>query len=135
MFNSHSLVPRNLLLHPQKRYFEALLSSTSLPYIIQDFNPGGASVSPAFLARLKEACPNLKYVKLEEPLLAGKVRAVLAATKGQVGVLEGWGGDDLLRLAYIVEPLQRDPIKTADEFCAKLVDYALAEQQRVQSAL
>jgi len=45
------------------------------------------------------------------------------------------GGDDLLRLAYIVEPLQREPIKTADDFCAKLVDYALAEQQRVQSTL
>jgi anti-sigma regulatory factor (Ser/Thr protein kinase) len=44
-------------------------------------------------------------------------------------------GDDLLRLAYLVEPLQRDPIKTADDFTARMVDYVLAEQQRVQAAL
>lgn len=81
------------------RYFEGLLSSTSLPYVIQDFNPGGASVSPGFLARLKNVCPNLKYVKLEEPLLAAKVRAILEATNGRVGVLEGWGGMHTLELA------------------------------------
>jgi hypothetical protein len=45
------------------------------------------------------------------------------------------GGDDLLRLAYIVAPLEREPIKTADEFSARMVDYALAEQQRVQAGL
>lgn len=44
-------------------------------------------------------------------------------------------GDDLLRLAYLVEPLKREPIKTADEFCGRLVDYALAEQQRVRAGL
>ena len=42
---------------------------------------------------------------------------------------------DLLRLAYLVEPLKRDPIKTADAFTAGLVDYALAEQARVRAAL
>ncbi|QDT72321.1 ATP-binding protein [Lacipirellula limnantheis] len=44
-------------------------------------------------------------------------------------------GDDLLRLAYLVDPLEREPIKTADEFCGRLVDYALAEQRRVQASL
>jgi len=42
---------------------------------------------------------------------------------------------DILRLAYLVEPLSRDPIKTADAFSSELVDYALAEQTRVQAAL
>jgi hypothetical protein len=42
---------------------------------------------------------------------------------------------DLLRLAYLVEPLKREPIKTADAFTGELVDYALAEQIRVQSGL
>jgi anti-sigma regulatory factor (Ser/Thr protein kinase)/GNAT superfamily N-acetyltransferase len=42
---------------------------------------------------------------------------------------------DILRMAYLVEPLQRAPIKTADDFTAELVDYALAEQARVQSTL
>jgi hypothetical protein len=40
---------------------------------------------------------------------------------------------DILRFAYLVEPLQREPIKTADTFTAELVEYALAEQARVQS--
>ena len=45
------------------------------------------------------------------------------------------GGDDLLRLAYLVTPLEREPIKTADEFTGRLVDYVLAEQRRVQAQL
>ncbi len=36
---------------------------------------------------------------------------------------------DILRMAYLVEPLERDPIKTADAFTGQLVDYALAEQR------
>lgn len=42
---------------------------------------------------------------------------------------------DVLRLAYLVEPLQREPIKTADDFTGQLVDYALAEQARVRALL
>lgn len=42
---------------------------------------------------------------------------------------------DILRMAYLVEPLQREPIKTADAFTGELVDYALAEQARVQANL
>ncbi len=42
---------------------------------------------------------------------------------------------DLVRLVYLVEPLQRGPIKTYDAAAARLVDYALAEQARVRTAL
>jgi anti-sigma regulatory factor (Ser/Thr protein kinase) len=42
---------------------------------------------------------------------------------------------DLLRLAYVVEPLERDPIKTLGEPEARLVDYVLAEQKRERSAM
>ncbi len=35
---------------------------------------------------------------------------------------------DLLRLAYLVDPLARDPIKTDEAFAGQLVDYTLAEQ-------
>jgi hypothetical protein len=42
---------------------------------------------------------------------------------------------DLLRLVYLVEPLERDPIKTYDEPAARLVEYALADQVRVRAAL
>ena len=42
---------------------------------------------------------------------------------------------DMLRLIYLVEPLAREPIKTYDEFAGRLVDYALAEQARVRTAV
>lgn len=42
---------------------------------------------------------------------------------------------DLLRLAYLVEPLAREPIHTADAFSGELVDYALADQARVRAGL
>lgn len=55
---------------------------------------------------------------------------------GFLGVAPCFGSrGDLLRMAYLVEPLRREPIKTVDAFTAKLVDYALAEQVRVQSTL
>lgn len=42
---------------------------------------------------------------------------------------------DLLRLVYLVEPLEREPIKSYDEPAARLVEYALADQIRVRAAL
>jgi anti-sigma regulatory factor (Ser/Thr protein kinase)/GNAT superfamily N-acetyltransferase len=39
---------------------------------------------------------------------------------------------DLLRLAYLVEPQQREPIKVFEEAADRLVAYALAEQARVR---
>jgi hypothetical protein len=42
---------------------------------------------------------------------------------------------DLLRLAYLVEPLRREPIKTLGEPEGRLVDYVLAEQQRLRGTL
>jgi anti-sigma regulatory factor (Ser/Thr protein kinase) len=42
---------------------------------------------------------------------------------------------DLVRLVYLVKPLEREPIHTYDDDAAALVDYALAEQVRVQAAI
>ncbi|WP_437203803.1 GNAT family N-acetyltransferase [Planctomicrobium sp. SH664] len=42
---------------------------------------------------------------------------------------------DVLRLAYLIEPLERAPIKTYEPLAGKLVDYALAEQRRVREGL
>jgi dihydrodipicolinate synthase/N-acetylneuraminate lyase len=74
------------------RYFDEILRCISIPLVIQDFNPSGASVSVEFIARLNRAHPRFRYIKLEEPLLGRKVRAIHDATGGKVGVLEGWGG-------------------------------------------
>jgi hypothetical protein len=45
-------------------------------------------------------------------------------------VLQFLSGSDVLKLAYLVEPLSRAPIKTFEPFAGELVDYALAEQER-----
>jgi anti-sigma regulatory factor (Ser/Thr protein kinase)/GNAT superfamily N-acetyltransferase len=42
---------------------------------------------------------------------------------------------DVLRLGYLVEPLAREPIKTLGEPEGRLVDYALAEQKRLRTAM
>jgi len=80
-------------------YFDRLLSQVRLPVIIQDFNPGGATVSVAFVERLHRSHPHFQYLKLEEPMMAAKAIAIREATAGEVKVLEGWGGMYLLDLA------------------------------------
>jgi anti-sigma regulatory factor (Ser/Thr protein kinase)/GNAT superfamily N-acetyltransferase len=42
---------------------------------------------------------------------------------------------DVLKLTYLVSPLEREPIKTFEPFAARLVEYALAEQTRVRAGL
>lgn len=42
---------------------------------------------------------------------------------------------DVMKLTYLVSPLEREPIKTFEPFAARLVEYALAEQTRVRARL
>ncbi|MYC82353.1 MAG: dihydrodipicolinate synthase family protein [Acidobacteria bacterium] len=80
------------------RFLAAFLDSFTAPCLLQDFNPGGPTLSAAFLARLRAECPNLAYLKLEEPLSASKVAAMVEATGGEVGILTGWGGLYMMEL-------------------------------------
>jgi 4-hydroxy-tetrahydrodipicolinate synthase len=80
------------------RYFDQVLKVVDLPVLIQDYNPSGQVVSPRFVAELHRAFPHFRFLKLEEPLMAGKIEAILEATGGAVGVLEGWGGMYMLEL-------------------------------------
>jgi len=80
------------------RYFDRLLASVDIPLLIQDFNPSGPTVSPQFVAGLHRAHPHFRWIKLEEPMMSAKVAAILDATNGEVGVLEGWGGMYMLDL-------------------------------------
>lgn len=80
-------------------YFERLLASAPLPFVIQDFNPGGSTLSAQTIAAIHSRCPNLRYVKLEDAMLAPRVQAVREATGDAVGVLSGWGGMYTLELA------------------------------------
>ncbi len=80
------------------RYLVPIFKSVEAPVLLQDFNPGGPTVSVEFVTRLQEKCPNFRYLKLEEPLMAAKIEAIRQTTQGQVGVLEGWGALYLMEL-------------------------------------
>lgn len=79
-------------------YAATICRATRLPVLIQDFNPGGATVGGDFARKLADECSNFRYLKLEEPLMGAKVRTIIEATGGRIGVLEGWGGMYLLDL-------------------------------------
>jgi 4-hydroxy-tetrahydrodipicolinate synthase len=97
-------VPRIFSL-PEESLFEYLSGFMSAipdtPVLVQDFNPGGASISATFIRRLMEAQSNFKYLKLEEPLCAPKFEEVIKTTGGKVGLFEGWGGLYMLELIPI----------------------------------
>ncbi len=80
------------------RYFDRLLAAIEIPLIIQDFNPGGPTLSPNFILDLHRAHPHFRYVKLEDPLMGAKVKAIREATHNEVGVIEGWGGMYMMEL-------------------------------------
>lgn len=82
-----------------KKYLgEFLKSVPDTPVLIQDFNPGGSSISPAFIKNLMNENPNFKYLKLEEPLCAPKFEDIIKTTDGRIGLFEGWGGLYMLEL-------------------------------------
>ena len=93
-------IPREFALPEDEvlRYCETVAKAVSIPVFVQDFNPGGATVGTDFAMRLVEAADNFRYLKLEEPMMGSKVRAIRTATRGRVGVFEGWGGMYLLEL-------------------------------------
>jgi dihydrodipicolinate synthase/N-acetylneuraminate lyase len=80
------------------RYFDRLLSSIDIPLLIQDVNPSGPTVTARFVSELHRAHPHFRWIKLEEAMMSSKVTAILEATNGEVGVLEGWGGMYMLDL-------------------------------------
>jgi 2-keto-3-deoxy-L-arabinonate dehydratase len=80
---------------------EFLQSIPNTPVLIQDFNPGGSSISVDFIKNLMEENSNFKYLKLEEPLCAPKFDSIIQTTKGKIGLFEGWGGLYMLELIPI----------------------------------
>jgi dihydrodipicolinate synthase/N-acetylneuraminate lyase len=80
------------------RHFDRILSAITVPLIIQDFNPGGATVSLDFVKSLHGQHQHFRYLKLEEPLMSWRVRSIVEETKGEVGVIDGWGGVYMLEL-------------------------------------
>lgn len=95
-------VPRlfNLPERDLLRYFDRILEAISIPLLIQDFNPGGSTVSLDFLKQLHRKHQHFRFLKLEEPMMAERIRAIVDETNGEIGVLEGWGG------IYMIELIQ-----------------------------
>jgi 4-hydroxy-tetrahydrodipicolinate synthase len=93
-------LPRQFMLREQdlQDYSRRICDATQLPVLVQDFYPGGSCIAGDFAAQLHHACPNFRYVKLEEPLAGAKIRDITRATAAEVGVLEGWGGMYMMEL-------------------------------------
>ena len=97
-------VPRifNLPENSLKEYLGSFMQAISgTPVLIQDFNPGGASISAKLIKELMDEHPNFKYLKLEEPLCAPKFEEIIKTTGGKVGLMEGWGGLYMMELIPI----------------------------------
>jgi 4-hydroxy-tetrahydrodipicolinate synthase len=83
-------------------YLSGFLKSVpQTPVLIQDFNPGGASISVNMIRHLMNEHANFRYLKLEEPLCGPKFEAIIEATKGEIGLMEGWGGLYMMELIPI----------------------------------
>lgn len=80
------------------RYLGRVADAISIPLLVQDFNPGGATISPAEIDELNRQHANFKYLKLEEPLMIDKLVSIVDTVGDRVGVLEGWGGLYMLEL-------------------------------------
>ena len=80
------------------KYSAAICSAVKLPVLIQDFNPGGATIGADFCRCLADTCENFRYVKLEEPMMGPKLLTIREATGDRVGVLEGWGALYMMEL-------------------------------------
>jgi 2-keto-3-deoxy-L-arabinonate dehydratase len=73
-------------------YCETVASATSLPILLQDFNPGGPTIGADFVNELSNRADNFQFVKLEDPMMLDKLIAIGEMVEGRVRILEGWGG-------------------------------------------
>jgi dihydrodipicolinate synthase/N-acetylneuraminate lyase len=91
-------LPENALKEYLSEFLQAIPNT---PVLIQDFNPGGSSISVEFIKNLMDENPNFKYLKLEEPLCAPKFEDIIKTTEDKIGLFEGWGGLYMLELIPI----------------------------------
>lgn len=93
-------IPRRFALPDDEllRFLTTVHEAVDVPCLVQDFNPGGPTVGIDFISRLRAKCPNFRYLKLEEPLLAKKVHAIRETVGDSVQILEGWGGLFMMEL-------------------------------------
>jgi 4-hydroxy-tetrahydrodipicolinate synthase len=75
-----------------RAYFEQVCQAVSLPVMIQDVDFTGAGLPLDLLLELAKRCPNLRSVKLENPLPGAKCKELIRLSSGRVSVFYGWAG-------------------------------------------
>lgn len=73
-------------------YCEVVAKATTLPVLIQDFNPGGPTIGAEFIAALSNRVDNFRFVKLEDPMMLDRLIDIRERVQGRVRIFEGWGG-------------------------------------------
>ena len=82
-----------------KQYLSGILQSVrDTPVLVQDFNPGGPTLSASLIQELVSEHSNFKFLKLEEPLVGPKFETIHKLTNGRLGLFEGWGGLYMMEL-------------------------------------
>jgi 4-hydroxy-tetrahydrodipicolinate synthase len=71
-------------------YYRRIAAAVDIPIVLQDVVQ--APISPALALRIADACPNVKYIKVESVPVTAKVAAMTAATEGRLTVFGGAGG-------------------------------------------
>lgn len=95
-------------------YYRAIDAAVGIPIILQDVPQG--PVSPALALRIADACPNVKYIKVETQPVTAKVQAMSAAVRGRLTIFGGAGG------SYFIEELRRGADGTMP-FCSQPADF------------
>ena len=78
------------------KYASAVCSSTKLPVILQDYNPGGTIIGLDFVKKLSDEFENFRFIKYEVPGIGPMIKNILNATSEKVKVFSGWGGSYML---------------------------------------
>jgi 2-keto-3-deoxy-L-arabinonate dehydratase len=94
----NTALPRTMVVSENQlfKYASIVCSSTKLPVIIQDYNPGGAVVGLDFVKKLSDEFDNFKFIKYEVPGIGSLIKDILNATQEKVKVFSGWGGSFML---------------------------------------
>lgn len=82
-------------------YFHDLSKKTSVPLMIQDWDPGGQGMRLEIILDLFEKIETFRYVKIETIPAGPKYTAVLEATVGRLHVSGGWA------VSQMIEALDR----------------------------
>ena len=77
-------------------HFAAVAEAGGIPLMVQDAPLSGVTLSVAFLAQLARDVPLVKYLKIETPFAAAKLRALIAA--GGAAIAGPFDGEESITL-------------------------------------